>query len=298
MEQMTEPAYRVRVNLSRFFDDDRSLCYMSVHGGRRVRWLQRRLRRLFALPRRLVIPLAVGRNWTFGEKSTESTITSDIPDQEADIQENNENIMMMSECGEVNVTVNDERGKMNDSCVSDSDCSKSIINNDICYSKDDVDGLEMLREDENLKQIKDKALALLEKFQEQSNENLLLETSQEQCNEKLQINFQRNTDISSNQDRPRRVRRRVRRRRPCAVPGSTATTLPKEITSLTEKLQKNDSESQSSIQSPTAPHTTTASLYSGHVAATVVQNSKVAPRTARLVRPLGQEPCIETTIAY
>ncbi|XP_028157498.1 uncharacterized protein LOC114350774 [Ostrinia furnacalis] len=50
-----EGGFRVRVNLERFFSDERARVLLSVRGARRVRWLARRLRRLFPLPRRLAL---------------------------------------------------------------------------------------------------------------------------------------------------------------------------------------------------------------------------------------------------
>lgn len=48
-----EPRFRVRVCMQRFYNssDVRARAYVCVSPRRRVRWLQRRLRRLFALPR-------------------------------------------------------------------------------------------------------------------------------------------------------------------------------------------------------------------------------------------------------
>ncbi|XP_063822209.1 uncharacterized protein LOC135072182 [Ostrinia nubilalis] len=50
-----EGGFRVRVNLERFFSDERARVLLSVRGARRVRWLARRLRALFPLPRRLAL---------------------------------------------------------------------------------------------------------------------------------------------------------------------------------------------------------------------------------------------------
>ena len=48
--QASEPRFRVRVCMQRFYSDERARAYVCVTPRRRVRWLQRRLRRLFALP--------------------------------------------------------------------------------------------------------------------------------------------------------------------------------------------------------------------------------------------------------
>ncbi|CAB3221268.1 unnamed protein product [Arctia plantaginis] len=47
--------FRVRVSMKKYFSDERALAYMCVRSGRRVRWLQRRLRALFPLPPRFAL---------------------------------------------------------------------------------------------------------------------------------------------------------------------------------------------------------------------------------------------------
>lgn len=44
-----DSGYRVRVCLRRYFADERARALVAVRGERRVRWLRRRLRALFAL---------------------------------------------------------------------------------------------------------------------------------------------------------------------------------------------------------------------------------------------------------
>lgn len=50
-----EETFRVSVSLEQFFSDERARCFVSVGARRRVRWLRRRLRRLFALPGNLAL---------------------------------------------------------------------------------------------------------------------------------------------------------------------------------------------------------------------------------------------------
>ncbi|KAG6462204.1 translation initiation factor IF-2 [Manduca sexta] len=50
-----ERRYRVCVCLQRFFSDERARCYVWVSSSRRVSWLARRLRRMFALPSSLAL---------------------------------------------------------------------------------------------------------------------------------------------------------------------------------------------------------------------------------------------------
>lgn len=47
--------FRVRVNMQQYFSDERALALVMVRGARRVRWLARRLRALFALPPRVAL---------------------------------------------------------------------------------------------------------------------------------------------------------------------------------------------------------------------------------------------------
>lgn len=49
--QAEEPRFRIRVCMKRFYSDERARAYVCVSERQRVRWLHRRLRRLFALPR-------------------------------------------------------------------------------------------------------------------------------------------------------------------------------------------------------------------------------------------------------
>ncbi|CAG4913767.1 unnamed protein product [Colias eurytheme] len=48
-EKSVELKYRVRICLQKYFSDERARCYVLVSKWRRVRWLEQRLRELFAL---------------------------------------------------------------------------------------------------------------------------------------------------------------------------------------------------------------------------------------------------------
>lgn len=47
--------FRIKVCMKQFFSDERAYAYVCVRERHRVRWLQRRLRTLFALPPRFVL---------------------------------------------------------------------------------------------------------------------------------------------------------------------------------------------------------------------------------------------------